>query len=225
MRNLIKGWLGEKMTTFGIWMRLDPEVYRRIHNVIVPASNGTTQIDHVLVSIYGIFVIETKNLDGWIFGSGEQETWTQSFFAKKSQFQNPLRQNYRHTRCLATFLGLDHDLMRSVVFFIGDCKLKTKMPDNVLTSGLSSYITNFTKPVLTHARVLEIEQQLLALRAGRTVSRSEHLESLEDRYGSITTCPKCGGKLMRRVAKNGPMAGNAFYGCSSYPKCRYTKDA
>jgi hypothetical protein len=168
MRNLIKGWLGEKMTTFGIWMRLDPKVYRRVHNVIVPASNGTTQIDHVLVSIYGIFVIETKNLDGWIFGSAEQETWTQCFFAKKFQFQNPLRQNYRHTRCLANFLGLNHDLLHSVVFFIGDCKLKTKMPDNVLISGLSSYITNFTKPVLIPARVLEIEQQLVALRTGRT---------------------------------------------------------
>lgn len=225
MRELIKGWLGEKLTTFGIWMRLDPEVYRRVHDVIVPARNGTTQIDHVLVSIYGIFVIETKNMDGWIFGSAEQETWTQSFFGKKFRFQNPLRQNYRHTRCLAEFFGLNHDLVHSVVFFIGDCELKTKMPDNVLTSGLSSYIMNFTTPVLTPARVLEIEQQLLALKAGRTVSRSEHLESLGNRYESITTCPKCGCKLMRRVAKTGPKAGNAFYGCSSYPKCRYTKDA
>jgi hypothetical protein len=50
MRELIKGWLGEKMTTFGMRMRLDSEVYRRVHNVIIPAGNGTTQIDHILVS-------------------------------------------------------------------------------------------------------------------------------------------------------------------------------
>jgi len=182
MRELIKGWLGEKLTTFGMWMHLDSNIYRRVHNLIVPAIDGTTQIDHVLVSIYGIFVIETKNMDGWIFGSANQKTWTQSFFGKKFQFQNPLRQNYRHTRSLAEFLGLDHDLLHSVVFFIGDCELKTKISENVLTSGLSSYITKFTNPVLTPDRVAQIEQQLLVLKAGRTASRSEHLESLKRRF-------------------------------------------
>jgi restriction system protein len=114
-----------------MWMRLDLNTYRRVHNLIVPSIDGTTQIDHVIVSVYGIFVIETKNMEGWIFGSPHQKTWTQSLFGKKFQFQNPLRQNYRHTRCLAEFLGLDHDLLRSVVFFI----------------------RKFTKPVLTPARV------------------------------------------------------------------------
>jgi Nuclease-related domain len=55
MRELIKGSLGEKMTTFGMWLKLDQEIYRRIHNVILPARNGTTQIDHVVISIYGLF--------------------------------------------------------------------------------------------------------------------------------------------------------------------------
>jgi hypothetical protein len=134
------------MTAVGIWLKLDPKVYRRIHNVILPARNGTTQIDHVVVSIYGLFVIETKNMDGWIFGTAQQETWTQQFFSKKFKFQNPLRQNYRHTRCLAEFLNLDHDLLHSVVFFIGDVELKTSLPDNVLIKGLSNYIRRFTTP-------------------------------------------------------------------------------
>ena len=136
MRELIKGWLGERMTAFGMWLKLDPEVYRRIHNVILPVRNGTTQIDHVVVSIYGLFVIETKNMDGWIFGSAQQETWTQQLFSKKFKFQNPLRQNYRHTRCLAEFFYLDHDLLHSVVFFIGNVELKTPMPDNVSNQRL-----------------------------------------------------------------------------------------
>jgi hypothetical protein len=83
MREVIKGWLGEKMTTFGMWLKLDREVYRRVHNVILPARIGTTQIDHVVVSIYGLFVIETKNMDGWIFGSAEQQTWTQEFLQQE----------------------------------------------------------------------------------------------------------------------------------------------
>jgi restriction system protein len=183
MRELIKGWLGEKMTTFGMWLKLDREVYRRVHNVILPARNGTTQIE------------------------------------------NPLRQNYRHTRCLAEFLGLNHDLLHSVVFFIGDAQLRTTLPGNVLTEGLSSYIKSFTRPVLTPARVVEIEDQLQALTAGSTISRSEHLQSLDRRRESVTTCPKCGGELIKRLAKRGAMAGNGFYGCANYPRCRYTKNA
>ena len=213
------------MTAFGMWLKLEPEVYRRIYNVILPARNGTTQIDHVVVSIYGLFVIETKNMDGWIFGSAQQETWTQQFFKRKFKFQNPLRQNYRHTRSLAEFLKLDHDLLHSVVFFIGDVELKTPMPDNVLTKGLSNYIRRFTTPVLTTAQVVEIEHQLKTPQARAMVSRSEHLESLEARYESVTMCPKCGGALIRRLAKRGAMAGNAFYGCANYPKCRYAKNA
>jgi predicted RNA-binding Zn-ribbon protein involved in translation (DUF1610 family) len=164
-------------------------------------------------------------MDGWIFGSAQQETWTQQFFSNKFKFQNPLRQNYRHTRCLAEFLGLNHDLLHSVVFFIGNVDLKTPTPDNVLTKGLSNYIRRFTTPVLTTGQVVEIECRLKTLQAGTPVSRSEHLVSLEARYESVTMCPKCGGALIKRLAKRGAMAGNAFYGCANYPKCRYTKNA
>jgi restriction system protein len=225
MRELIKGWLGEKMTTFGIWLKLDPKVYRRVHDVILPARGGTTQVDHVLLSIYGLFVIETKNRDGWIFGSEKQETWTQQLFRKTFKFQNPLRQNYRHTQSLSEFLGLDPRFLHSVVFFIGDVELKTPLPENVLTRGLSRYIKSFSEPVLTPAQVMKIEQQLRGLKAERILNRSDHVKSLRERHESVTTCPKCGGALTKRVAKRGPMAGNAFYGCVNYPKCRYTKSA
>ena len=117
-------------------------------SVIVPARNGTTQIDHVVVSPYGIFVVETKNYKGWIFGSADQAQWTQSIYGKKNRFQNPLRQNYRHIKCLSDYLDLPEDRFHSVVFFIGDCKLKTDLPANVMTSGLSGYIKRQTSPIL-----------------------------------------------------------------------------
>jgi restriction system protein len=68
LRSLFKGWLGEKVTQAGMWLKLDAGIYQRFHDVVVPSRNGTTQIDHVLVSIHGVFVLETKNYDGWIFG-------------------------------------------------------------------------------------------------------------------------------------------------------------
>jgi hypothetical protein len=73
---------------------------------------------------------------------------------------------------LAEFPGLNHDLLHSAVFFIGDIQLKTTLPNNALTEELSGYIKNFTRPVLTPVQVVEIENQLQALKAGLAVSRS-----------------------------------------------------
>ena len=147
----VKGWLGEKITSASMWAMMDQDVYHKIDDIIIPTSNGTTQIDHVVVSKYGIFVIETKNMRGWIFGNADSDRWTQNIFGVKHQFQNPLKQNYRHTRCLADFLKVDHDLMKSVVFFIGDCEFKTPMPRNVINSGLIPYIKEHAYPVNTYS--------------------------------------------------------------------------
>jgi restriction system protein len=115
-------------------------------------------------------------------------------------------------------------MLHSVVFFIGDAQLKTTLPENVLTKGLSAYILRFTRPVLGPTRVQEIELQLRALKAGQTVGRTEHLESLKERHESVTQCPKCGGLLKSRLAKRGARAGNAFYGCANFPRCRFTRE-
>lgn len=80
----IKGWLGEKMTILGMWLFLDRKAYRRFHDVIVLTSNGTTQIDYLLISPFGVFIIETKNIRGWIFGSENQAKWTQSLYGPKN---------------------------------------------------------------------------------------------------------------------------------------------
>jgi len=40
---------------------------------------------------------------------------------------------------------------------------------------------------------------------------------------SENICPKCGGKLVIRVARHGKNVGNKFWGCSNYPKCKFIK--
>lgn len=78
MKSILKGWFGETMTNAVLWGVLDKEIYHRLNNVTLPKENGmTTQIDHIIISQYGIFVIETKNYKGWIFGNEKQENWTQ----------------------------------------------------------------------------------------------------------------------------------------------------
>ena len=101
------------------------------HDVTLPAGNGTTQIDHIIVSIYGVFVLETKNMTGWIFGSERNKTWTQIIYKKKQAFQNPIHQNYKHVKTLQAFLDLPDEAFFSLVNFVGDCEFKTEMPKNV----------------------------------------------------------------------------------------------
>jgi restriction system protein len=234
--NSIQGWLGEKTTQFDLWMQLDGDTYKRFHNLIIQTQNGTTQIDHVLVSRFGIFVIETKNYNGRIYGSNTYRSWTQFLGGTKYSFQNPLRQNYRHTRTLAEQLGIDESKIHSVVVFVGEAELKTDMPSNVLTSGLftvltsgpfttelAEYIQQFNQIVFSNKELARLEDMLTEFQE-TAVSTKEHVSNLKLKYASTTTCPKCKGKLVDKVAKRGPQKGTRFLGCENYPNCRYTRD-
>ena len=90
----IKGWVGEKKVAR--YLRRLSEEYTVLNDVILPTETGTTQIDHIVVSPYGVFVIETKNYRGWIFGGEKSAQWTQNIYGHKRSFMNPLRQNYAH---------------------------------------------------------------------------------------------------------------------------------
>lgn len=222
LRSMFKGWLGEAQGALAQLLLLDDKVYRSINNVTIPTVTGTTQIDHVVVSRYGVFVIEAKNMTGWIFGSEHDKQWTQSIFGKKHRFQNPLHQNYRHTKALSEFLGIGHEKFHSLVMFWGDAEIKTQMPVNVITRGYATYIRSKQDVVFDEP---EVEQIVEALRSGmlpKTWStRRAHIQSLKERHGSSTTCPNCGAALVQRVAKSGANAGRPFLGCSNFPKCRH----
>ena len=222
MLSIFKGWFGEKQTQFGMWLKLGDE-YTPFHNVIVPTYNGTTQIDHILLSCFGIFVIETKNINGWIFGNKKSKYWTQCLYGKKYKFQNPLHQNYLHTKALASYFETDHANIHSVVFFIGEnAQLKTELPNNVMTHGLSAYIKSFQNNVFTNEDLDRFAKKIEQLR-GLNISTAEHVANLKSRHSSNSVCPRCGGVLKQRQAKRGKSAGSYFLGCSNYPKCRYTK--
>lgn len=206
-----------------MWLFISRKEYQRFHNVIVPAEDGTTQIDHLLISRYGIFVVETKNMKGWIFGSENQATWTQSLYKRRHTFQNPLRQNYRHVMCLAEYLKLDPSVFHSIVFFIGECTFKTPMPPNVMRDGLSSYIRSFKDPILTDDEVVMVVNQIKVLKSDPSLNHRTHMQSLAVRHDQSNVCPKCGSTLVTRTVKRGDRAGSEFFGCSTFPKCRYVK--
>lgn len=231
LRSIVKGWVGEAVGTLAKKILLDPETYFDVNNVTLRLPDGsTTQIDHVIVSPFGIFVVEAKNMDGWIFGDAVSAQWTQVIGGKRFRFQNPLRQNYRHVRALCDFLGVGEESVVSLVMFWGDASFKTEMPPNVMNRGYASFIKGHTVERFT---VAEAKAMAAAIREGMMPkgivksfeTRKEHLRSLDERHVSGTSCPKCGKDLVKRVAKSGANAGKEFFGCSGFPACRYVRAA
>ena len=219
-----KGWLGEKKTAFRMWLFLNTAIYRRFHNIILASSNGTTQIDHLIVSPYGVFIVETKNIKGWIFGSKENKLWTQVLFNEKYKFQNPLRQTYRQKKVISEFLDIQERYIHTVVYFVSNCSFRTCMPDNVINYGLSSYIKKFREPVFSSDILNELMVTLHNHRSNSNLKTKDHVQSLRERHNSNSICPKCGSKLIFRTARKGININSQFWGCKSYPKCRYTRN-
>ena len=146
----MKGRFGEAVVSVGALKRLDPKVYRVFNDLFLPRPDGkgTTQIDHIVVSPFGIFVIETKNYAGWIFGDEDSRYWTQVIYRKKCRFQNPLHQNALHVGALMKATGLPREWFHNLVYFAGEATLKTPLPPQVMTEGLTSYIRGHREKVI-----------------------------------------------------------------------------
>ena len=223
-----KGVLGEFIINVSAKMFLDKEQYHLIKNVTLPTEGGTTQIDHIIVSKFGVFVVETKNMKGWIFGNPNQKTWTQKIYKHTNKFQNPLHQNYKHTKTLESLLDLNDQQIHSVIVFIGDSTFKTDMPENVTYGGgYLRYIKSKTQSVLSDSEVNEITNKIETDRLTPSFKTNrEHVAHVreiikEKETNNTNACPKCGCEMLVRETKKGPNIGKKFLGCSGFPKCRY----
>lgn len=225
----VKGYIGELIVRLAGNVMLHRDQYHRHHNVTLMMEDGTTQIDHLYVSKFGVFVVETKNLRGWIFGTEKQSNWTQKIYKNKYKFQNPLRQNFRHVLAVKEFLQVKDCAVHSVVAFVGDCQLKTKVPSNV-TKGIDCirYIKSKDVEVLTSDEVERINSEIELKKLASTIhTHREHVASLKKRHNSEdagAVCPRCNSALVRKQREKGSRSGSMFWGCSSFPKCRFTKE-
>ena len=123
-----KGARGERRVNSILNRQLPSGEYKAFHDVTLHTSRGATQIDHIVVSRYGVFVIETKNYTGWIFGDSKSKQWTQTIYRHKSRFQNPLHQNFKHTKAVESFLSLSPRTVHSVVVFVGEAEFRPICP-------------------------------------------------------------------------------------------------
>src|SRR5262245_18663772 len=218
------GWFGELKTGIATKLFLRSSDYVDINDVTIRTRRGTTQIDHVIISRYGVFVVETKNMSGWIFGGEDDPFWTKTNRGNKLRFQNPLHQNASHIRALSNLARIAPEKMHSVVVFRGNCSLRTQMPPNVLTGGYITYVKSKRQVLFTEAEVKLIVAAIKAEMLPKTrATHLKHVDHLKQRFESTTTCGRCGSPLVLRTARSGSNAGNQFLGCSRYPLCRYVR--
>lgn len=172
-----KGLIGE-LHVAKILTRLPKDVYSTFHDFYVPGSrDSAAQIDHAVVSRYGIFVMETKKFDvGHLYGSAKDYTWTLVMGKKREKPRNPLRQNERHIVYLAEHLGMSKRKFHSVICFTGKADIKTRMPDNVLTRDWDNYILSFREPLLSEREERYVVNEIKKLKS------DPHLEGRHERY-------------------------------------------
>lgn len=219
-----KGAIGEKRVAW-ILKKLPEERYKVINNLLIQNNGTTTQIDHIVVSVYGIFVIETKTYQGWIYGGENSDYWTQNIYGNKYQLRNPIHQNYGHIKALENILNEFNELPYiSIVTFPRKARIKVHSSTPVIyRDHLLSTIYNFDRRVITERQVGVIFNILNAYNIDSKENRKKHIQSvtanIQKRKEVIEAgkCPRCGGELVQRHGRYG-----TFYGCSNYPKCRYT---
>lgn len=225
----VKGRLGEAAVK-KIINQLNPDDYIVLNDLMLSNEDEkTTQIDHVVVSRFGIFVVETKNYKGWITGSVHSQYWTQTIYKRKEKLYNPVKQNKGHIKALKSLL-LNHypDLLYiSIIVFSPRADLKINIDSSVAhviyTPQLFKIIKGYDAELLTEIDIKRIAEIIKSANIEDKGSRNLHVSSLQ---AEITTrkdkianniCPFCEGVLVNRVGKYGN-----FKGCSNYPKCKFT---
>jgi hypothetical protein len=223
-----KGAIGESIVAREI-NKLPEQEYKILNNIYLKTRKSSSQIDHIVVSIYGIFVIETKNYSGWIFGSENQEYWTQTIYDNKNRFRNPIKQNWSHIYILKEILS-DYEYINyyPIIVFAGTAELKniTSTIPVVYDHELIQTIMGYREtPILSFDQVDNIIKEITESNIQDKNKNKKHIQHIhnqmyerEQKINSLI-CPKCGGLL---VVRNGPYG--SFYGCSNYPKCKFKQN-
>ena len=222
----IKGVLGE----YGVarkLRRLNKNDYKVYNDIYLKNKWISKQIDHLIISIYGVFVIETKNYKGWIFGNESSKYWTQTLFNKKFEIYNPIIQSWSHINFLKRISSDFTDLKYfPIIVFAGSGKLK-KINSSVPVIYKRKILRTIRRNKeihLTHDQVERIDDLIKQVIVDKKNIKKKHKKFVKriTKWGKKRSvpryCPKCGGKLKIKSGKYGK-----FYGCSNFPKCSYTK--
>lgn len=227
-RSQFKGKIGE-IVSAKFLNKLDKDKYRVLNDIKLdnPSNHTkTSQIDHLVVSKYGIFVVETKAYKGKIYGKEFSRQWTQYLGSKKYEFMNPILQNYGHIKALEAILEETYPNMKyfSIIAFSPEANLKdVEVKDAKLCkiSQVGKLIESLsTEEVYSGDDLEKIVGIIKSNKSYQTdishVMDINKIKKENEKNIQDGICPKCGGKLVEREGKYGK-----FLGCSNFPKCRF----
>ena len=207
-----------------IFYRNFPEEYHVFNDVYLEIKGRSSQIDHVVISQYGVFVIETKNYSGAVYGGENAEKWTQYLNGKKYDFQNPIKQNLSHVWAIKDTLHIAPSSIIPIVVFLNGADLHCNTNSAVLYTGqLLSYILSHKMVAFTADGVERLSQRLSKNIVTDPERKQKHIRSVRQNISerelqvANMICPRCKGKLVERQGKYG-----LFLGCSNYPRCKFT---
>lgn len=214
----IIGWFGELWTKQSL-DRLPKDKYIIINDVFIETNGFTHQIDHVIVSRYGIFSVETKQYNGFITGNKYDKNWIRHAGKNKYYYTNPIRQNYGHVKALSELLGIDETKIFNVVCIPSRAKLKIEHDGELVRyDTIVDKVLSYKEEVINN--VDEIVNTIKSNNITDKRIKKKHIENIKENIidKDLNKCPKCGGQLVERNGKYGK-----FVGCSNYPKCKFTR--
>lgn len=227
-KSKFKGDIGE-LAVAVVLKDLDKEKYKILHDIKIEnpkALTKTSQIDHIIVSTFGIFCIETKGYKGKIYGKETSRQWCQYLTNKKNYFMNPVYQNYEHIKAIETILKNDYPNMTyySIIAFSGEANL-----DKVETQNAKVCKIRDLEDVINELSVSEIcdkgdiDKIIQIIDSNKSKETDfnhardiKRIKKLNEEKIKENICPRCGAKLVEREGKYGK-----FIGCSNFPKCRF----
>ncbi len=193
-----------------------------LNDVLFDTENKSCQIDHIVINQNGVFVIETKNYSGRIYGTDEQLEWTQvlQYGKVKNKLYNPVKQNQTHIYELKKVIGKDNPIKSLIVFTqnnIEYIKSESVYSLKKIKKAINQPITEIT---LSSDEMKNIYNSILNLKNESNTTNRQHVKNINQMKKNIDNniCPRCNGNLILKNSKNGK-----FYGCENYPKCTFTK--
>jgi len=220
----VKGMIGERRVQKQL-KKLPVEDYKILNNVMIKKKIGTSQIDHIVISPYGIFVIETKNYGGYVYGNENSDYWTQKFYKSKIKFRNPIKQNWGHVYALKDILPEYKDVsFYPIIIFAGKSKLDINSKTCVISPEIlyETIMRHRGSKQLTSNEMEQIYDMLKSNNLEDKQIKREHVNRIKwnvkirEMKERVLICPECGGHLIKRKSRYG-----AFYGCENFPKCKF----
>lgn len=222
-KSKIKGYIGERLVSKKL-KKLNKRKYKVINDVLLKTQKGSTQIDHIVISKYGIFVIETKNYKGIIKGNEYDDNWNQILINKSETLRNPIKQNNGHIKALKDLIPkLRYKKIKSLILFTKRAKLEVNCETSIIYfNKVNKIIKKYRNEEFTKEEVEEIYNKLNELNINSFKERKVHVKNVKrnikyaEKNIRKNKCPRCGGKLKKKRGKYGK-----FKGCKNYPQCTF----